>query len=606
MPIDPAKRIRPIVMTTSIDPVRVSCQASRRRKLELNATLGPWGDRRTPKKTATPGKIGTESTVPVGIIRCQSMDGLEQTYDTLATTRNEAAIEVLRSALIDEDASIRLRAVVALMRRKELRCRSLVLTRWPRLSGGEKERLAENAKWLEPAIRQRLKRAGADVGPAIDAAVELQLTSVVPEIATIAAASPRGPIRDQATEATLTLTESLGRDARADRDRPTARNPILARLAEVVRRFRDHENEGLFDAFLGVVTWGDSELRHLLDADSPVSTLLVERMESSNRSAVIELVAGFIRRRHLSEGVVWILGRREDPPFRDALLRAIGNEPCDAALKNLKRIGTPACCRGGESLLDEVPAECRTPLAHVAITTYQDPIRAMHLACAAIERGAPGGGTAIAAALVRCPVPSVECWMRAAGTVAGGDANEIQKDENASLLERLIRLLDHPNPSVVRGIRRILAPLHAEQILPRFDTLRARSRRRLGRVVRRIDPSAIDRVREKLRHPVLAQRLQAIAAADALAALDQLADSLLPIVRADHQEARRRIAMLLAEADGEETLNILREMSEFPDSTARDTALEALNRRDSRRPREGHDVNRGRDEPDASPQESLR
>ncbi len=534
------------------------------------------------------------------------MDGLEQTYDTLATTWNEAAIEVLRSALIDEDVSIRVRALVALMRREEPRCGLLVLARWPRLSAGEKRLLAENAKWLEPAIRQRLERAGADVGPAIDAAVELQLTSVVPEIVTIAAASPHRPVRDQATDATLTLIASLGRDARADRDRPTARNPILARLTEAVRRFRDHENRGLLDAFLSVVSWGDSQLRHLIDADSPVSTILVERMASSDRAAVIELVAGFIRRRHLTEGIVWILRGRQDPPFRDALLRAIGNEPCDAVLRNLKRIGTPACCRGGESLLHEVPAECRTPLAHVAITTYRDPIRAMHVACAAIERGGAGCETAVAAALARCPVPSVECWTRAAGTVAGGDANEIRKDETASLLERLIRLLDHANPSVVRGVRRILAPLHTEQILPRFDTLRARSRRRLGRVVRRIDPSAIDRIREKLRHPVLAQRLQAIAAADALAALDQLADALLPIARADHQEARRRIAVLLAEADGEETLNILREMSEFPDSTVRDTAIEALSRRDARRVRDERDLDRGRDEPDASRQESLR
>lgn len=515
------------------------------------------------------------------------MDGLEQTYDTLAKTRNEAAIEVLRSALIDPDASVRLRALAAMVRRREPRCRSSVLTRWPRLNSDEKELLGANAKWLEPAVRERLKRAGADVGPAIDAAVALQLASVVREIVAIAETSPRGPVRDQATEATLTMTETLGRDARADRDRPTVRNPILTRLDASVRRFRDHENDRLLDAFLGVVSWGDCELRHRLDADSPVSGMLVERMESSDRRAVIELITGFIRRRHVSEGVVGILGRRTDKPFRDALLRAIGAEPCDAALKNLKRIGTPACCRGDEALLDELPAECRAPLAHVAITTYEDPIRALNLACAAIERVGAGCGTAVAAALARCPLPSVDVWMRAAGTVAGGDTRAIRKDENASLLERLIRLLDHPNPSVVRGVRRVLAPLHAEQIFPRFDTLRARSRRRLGRVVQRIDPTAIDRVREKLRHPVLAQRLQAIAAADALAALDLLADAILPIARADHQEARRRIAMLLAKAEGEETLQILREMSEFPDSTVRDTALEALARRESRRDREG-------------------
>jgi hypothetical protein len=118
-------------------------------------------------------------------------------------------------------------------------------------------------------------------------------------------------------------------------------------------------------------------------------------------------------------------------------------------------------------------------------------------------------------------------------------------------------------------------------MLHRFDSLRPRTRRKLGRVVMRVDPDALDRIRDALRHPVLKNRLAAIATADAFAAVDLLAESFAHISREDHQEARIRAAKVMSNAESEQTLAMLREMVQLPESPVRDAAVEALQKREA-------------------------
>jgi hypothetical protein len=94
-----------------------------------------------------------------------------------------------------------------------------------------------------------------------------------------------------------------------------------------------------------------------------------------------------------------------------------------------------------------------------------------------------------------------------------------------------------------------------------------------------IDPEAIDRVRDALRHPVLNHRLDAIAMADALAVVDLLSDSFTHIARQDHQEARVRAAQAMSTASSETTMQLLQEMIDLPECPVRDAALKAIEQR---------------------------
>lgn len=509
------------------------------------------------------------------------MHGLKLTYATLEKTRNEAAVDVLLAALGDPSPETRQRALAALISRSESTWAERLFDHWQLLQADDLRVLRPKRKWLAPTVERVLRDESEGFERAIEVAQVLGIESVLPTLIGIAESSGSRQRREAATDAILELVEPIGREARIDRDQPTVRRPVLTRLADSVRRFSMHDNVRLVDAFLLVVTWGDAEFRQLIGDRSPQLELLCNRLESSTLPGIDDLIAGFLRRRKIPTQIADIIRSRDRSEFRDALLRTVGAEPTATVLRNLADIGVPTSCRGGESLLREIIPEHCAAVAQIYTAAAEDNLDKLGIVAAVAETAGPHCVATAAACLGRCDVPDSDTWMRAAVAIdrPADKASEPVADPNARLLQRLIDLLAHPDPALSRNVRRILRPLHAEEMLHRFEQLRPRTRRKLGQVVMRVDPDALQRIRDSLRHPVLRNRLAAIATADALAAVDLLSDSFEHIAREDHQEARIRAANVMSHAESETTLRLLREMVELPESPVRDAACRALERR---------------------------
>lgn len=506
------------------------------------------------------------------------MQGLDLTYATLGKSRNEAALDVLVVALADESPRNRGRGLSALMDRDEPRAPRLLLEHWYKLQAEEIAVVAARKTWISGAIEQTLGGDADLVLVAIEAAESIGLASALPKLVSLAESASSSTLRLRACDCVGRLAAPLGADARAERDQTTVRHPAATRLADSVRRFSMHRNERLIEAFLVCSSWSDSELRQLLGADGPESQLICKQLLESSHPSILELLVGFLRRRQVNRRVSNILCARSDDLFRDTLLRCIGSDPTPVVLKNLREMELPACCQGGEALFATLPPECGAALVHVYAACNPDYVETLHLIAAAVESEQGDCLSASTLALSRCEVPNPASWMRAALHLAADDPLACG-DETARLLERLIPLLDHSDAALVRSLRRVLSALHASEMLSCFETLRKRSRRRLGRVVNKIDSTAIDRVRDALRHPVLTRRLEAIAMADALGLVDQLHDSFARIAREDHQEARMRAAEAMAGASNKESLALLHEMIELPECPVRDTAILAIQQR---------------------------
>lgn len=507
------------------------------------------------------------------------MQGLNLTFETLATTWNEAAVEVLISALASPDSNLREQAITALMRRVGPRGSRLMLANWKQLNVDDLKLLRRKPTWMREAIVSSLKAGGESLKTAIEAARSLGLIDAIEELIFLAEVGASREVRVMAGQAVLSLVTPLGRDAREDRSHATVRSPVLSRLADSVRRFSMHRNTTLIDAFLMTSSWGDGDLRAMIDENGVSLDLICDRFANSNQQSVIDLLAGFIRRKSVAPRIMEQIQTRTDAAFRDALLSCVGTEPTANVVRHLRDIGMPKSCRGGEDLVAQIIPERRAALVHLYIATNENNLKTMHLITAIVRWGGPGCVAAAAIALGRCEVPTIDFWMRAAVPIADDDLKAILADENARLLSDLIKLLDHDEPALVRGVQRVLAPLHVDTMLHKLYHLRPRSRRRMGRVVLMIDTAAVQRIRDALRHPVLANRLAAIAMAEALAIVDLLSDSFTRISREDHQEARMKAAQAMGNAEGDETLKLLENMTEMPESSVRDVAVESLTRR---------------------------
>lgn len=507
------------------------------------------------------------------------MRGLEATFETLKMTRNEAAIDVLIAALDDENSGTRRAALAAISARPEKRTSELVLANWKKLREAEVNSLMPRKKWITPAVTAALERNNDHLELAMDAAESLEIFEVLPKLIMLAESSVSDTLKQRATGIVLTLVEPLGMKARKDRDQATVRKPARSQLVESISRFSMHRNHELIDAFLAISEWGDGDLRRCLSGESKTQQRICERLLQSKHPSVINLLAGFIRRRKIDPQIAELIHSREDREFRDALLETITADPSTTVLRNLRELGIPKSLRGGEAILDDIEPKHRAAATHTYIAANEDLIDMLHFITGSVQRGGEGVNTAAAFGMTQCEVPQAELWMRAALPVADGNEQKILADPNAHLLQRLIELLNHPDPALVNSVRLVLKPLHADQMLGHFESLRTRSRRRLGSIVQRIDPNTIERVRDALRHPVLNHRLQAIAMADALAAVDSLSDSFERITQQDHQEARAQAAEVMGSATGKRTLELLQKMTELPDCPVKDVAIKSLQKR---------------------------
>lgn len=532
------------------------------------------------------------------------MHGLSLTYQTLAKSRNQAALDVLVAAIDSENPSLVNMAVSAIVQRPDLEtdqhveengappprssAPTEVLKVWTKLSKKEIAILRNASPWMDAVVLSTLQQGSGEVEFAIQAARDLDMTTAIEPMVLLAESSGSRIVRKAATEAVLEMVVPLGRAAREDKSSPPIRNAILSCLAKSVDRFTIHRNELLAEAFLCVTANGDGDLRRIISdritGEGGASfDLICERFQKSEHPAVIDLLASYVRRRSPDARIIKLMQNRTDEAFRDAILDKIGSLPTANILKNLKELGIPSSCKSAVDLMPKLAPERRGALVHVHVAANTDTIETMQAIVSAIQLGGPDCETVAANGLSSCKVLDIDFWMRAAVPVADNDVEEIASDENAQLLQDLIDLLDHSDAGIVDGVRHVLSPMHAAAMLPRMAKLRARSRRRIGRVVMMIDSDAIQRVRDALRHPVLERRVEAIAMADSLALVDLLSDSFSHISSEDHQQARICAAEAMGEASGAETLQLLESMVQMPVSPVRDAAALALEKREKQR-----------------------
>lgn len=494
---------------------------------------------------------------------------LERTFELLARTRQPVALDLLIAAMDSAAPSVRKLAVRSLLQRGEERGLQAIIDHWHGLDPGEIETLCEHERRLTPSIIRTLSRStGEGVGQAIAAARRLHSLRTIPALLEIAQAAD-SPHQSVAIQTILHLANSLGRAARQDRDTPSLRAPVLERLADAVRRFPRHRHADLVDAFLCAVRWEDGCLTSLLADDEPTSQIIAQRLEHSPQPGVIQLLAGWIRRHRIPNLVQRVLRNRSDQTFRDELLTCVGQDPSSHVLKQLRSLGTPACCRPIDRLFVQLPRTAWPAAVHLIAASEADSLRTLRMLLDALDlHDSPTTESAIRE-LQKLNGIDPQVWLRAAAEIGEPDAGVA-----AQLLERMLRWLRAGDERLQAAIRELLTVLRIESLVPLLETLRPATRRQLGQVARVVDLEAVPRLSNLLRHPVLARRLQAVEGVLALQAADELLGPLVRMVEKDFAEARAAALVALRESRSPHAVRLLQRLrldptlSDLPPSAA--------------------------------------
>jgi hypothetical protein len=505
---------------------------------------------------------------------------LNLTWDILASTPNGAA-DNLMSLAIAEDVAIRRQGIAAILRRKSRSGAGKVLRMWGELTDDELRVVQDYPSVMLPVLEETLK--GPMTSPewpwALDAIRMLSLGTLLPLVIERLDACSDDRLRNRMLATLLELGATLGDAARHGRDQPSIRGPVLGRLCESARQTDARENPRLLEAFLVVSNWSDRELRIVLQEDDQAAAAMADPLEHSRMPGVVQLVAGFIRRRQIPAVVRRTIELRADAAFRDSLFAAIGDHPTRVILRNLRQLRPLRVLDDWTTLVGRTPAKWHAGLLYAQTANSQDSIAQLTVILDVISRGSRRLDLAVVSSLSHCEPFAEETLMRAAVEVTNTDLSAIAKNPVAQLLWRTIQLLDHSDAAVVAGLRGVLKPLHVGGFLRHIDSLPETNYQRLGGMVRLIDPNLTTVISDELRCPVMDRRLRAIKVARVCDVVPEVETLLIHAAIHDHREARLAAIETLGCGTSPESVDVLNQIADGPDGALRDRALQALSRR---------------------------
>ncbi len=274
-----------------------------------------------------------------------SLQGLAATFDVLAKTHNEAAVDLLLAALDDADQAIREAALSALLKRRTLRGHREIIARLASMDGRRREIVRENPRFLGRALREAIQSADSkQCAIGCSTVLWLHEYDLMPALAH-EAENASNPNQQLAAQHVLELAEQLYQElalpaARGGaRDAKLTRQHVLHNLERSLGRFTQHKRSEIVEAFLLLAQRDNAALRRILaDPMHEVYLGVVDQLTFSPRGGIIRLVLSFLDDPQAPSAAIAILGRRNDAKFLGHLLRKIGDHPAPVAIGNLRRM----------------------------------------------------------------------------------------------------------------------------------------------------------------------------------------------------------------------------------------------------------------------------
>lgn len=515
-------------------------------------------------------------------------DGLTVTFDLLGNTENDAAAAVLLAGLDSSQREIREQALAALLQRHSSTAELNLLGRWNDLSLRWKTQIAERAGWLSGAIKKAVLARDArlyECGCA--AAVFTRDYDLIPVLVQ-AAMDRANPYATRAAAATLELAELLSEELAAPRDYRIRRDPqlqrahVLAGLENAAAQFDEHGRRELLEAFVLLASREDAVLKRILQSPTDRSFLpLVEVLTNSSRPAAQRLLLSYLDDPHAPLPAIHIVGRRSDVSFLRQLARKIGGEPTPVTRTNLKRIETLPWITGNLGVLDALSDSEQPGAVHLAAGSTAPRHHALEVVAYVLRQGQVPGRRAAAKLLAEFRgAEANELALRglsdADPLVRAVCAGQLRERNVPGAINRLLQLLDSPHQAEREAAQAGLAEFRFERFAANFDNLSADARATAGPLVRRVDPQALDHVRDEFGATARGRRKRAIEMTLALAAVMELQAELAKLLRDDDQYLRIDAVRALATADSPAVRQLLRDALLDPQPLVQQAAEAAL------------------------------
>ncbi|MBW3541722.1 MAG: HEAT repeat domain-containing protein [Planctomycetes bacterium] len=518
-------------------------------------------------------------------------DPLSATFDLLAATVNQRAVEVLAAALDGGDECIVRLAAAALVRRESARGAVELVRRLDRLDRDIHRLLAENRRSLAPGVNHCL--LSGDLGLRARALEFVRLATAWEHLGqVIRLTSSDAP--DEAERAVDVFRELIRRLYELqERHRPPLGTPSL----EVDRTVKDAlevltgacrhwddlaRPEELVEAVLSLGRPTSESVRYVLRQSVPACReLAAELMAASTHPGVMRLVVESLSEDYPHPKALRALMLRNDPPFACQLLRSLPERLSAVQQKNLGQLPIVNWL-GEESPAPEwLPEELQAAAVRYvqASALSFETKRRFHEDM--IRRGGVEGRLSAAEVLASLDVAQARDLVFDAlddedDQVQAWATSQLRSQGVPQAFSMLIERLDSPLAAVRDAARQELGGFDLERVLGLADHLEPELCRRVGGLLGKIHPGAAAELERELSSPVRQRRLRAARGAVALGLAADVFDSLVAMSRDADPVIRRTAVETLATLDTPEAHWAIAALDDDENLQVRDAARRAL------------------------------
>ena len=516
--------------------------------------------------------------------------GLDQTFQILATTNNEAATQLLVDAVDGRDREIQNGALRALVRRRSPAGHSELLQRWSDLSERHKATIADQNSRMSASLRDALLSSDVELAAkGLDAVVRLREYDLISTLITIAEDKSHARA-EGAARAVLTLSELLydevaaQRESRRRRDPRLTRKYIAASLEESVRRFDQHRRVDLLEAFLLLTGSNNGHLKQVLQNPHAKAYLpIVNLLGQSTRPGIQELLLSFLEEDQPPSAIHGILARRKDVPFLRRLFPRFGPGISRPLRLNARRIESFGWLKDGLSILKALGDEEQRGVVGLIMASGVNRLEACEVIQYLVREGTVNARRDASEALAEFHGAdanrlAIECLQDEDVQVRANVVRQLRDRGIPGAMQRVLSLIDSPEDQVAEAACDSLKEFSFDRFLASFDLLDEEVAQSTGNLVRKVDRQAIPQLRIEFKSLSRTRRLRAIAIAVAMDGVPDIESELIEMLSDEDHFIRAEAARALVHAVSPAARQALRTLLVDESPSVQEAAEQTLQR----------------------------
>lgn len=484
------------------------------------------------------------------------------TWETIEKSRNQAALPLLAAGLASPSVNVRTQCLKLLLSRLEIQSCKCILLKWDQFTEPEVELLRQNTLHFQVPANDILANGSlSEQRVTLNAISQLLLTGCLSAVLRIVV-DPLHALNPYAYECLQKLCTHWGMKARADKDVPSVRGPMLETLYTCVLDFPKHKSTHVIDAWLALVHWDDSLQRGLIGDPGHVAfRAIVDRLNATSdiqtqsptggsvpNSQLPKLMAGYLVRATTPKTIQLLVCEKADKRLAMELAAMVETPNWGPLKRSLRNLPPLACLQTLESGFSDCTLTEKKRLwllTSVSSRVYGQVLRG------AVQIANLGNteGRQVAGEMVKnCRKPALDEMVGDLQSALAGIAKP--NSAGPALLETVLWARSASLP-LQQAAKELFDEFTVERLIEQVSHWPTSMCKAMAHVVSITHPDITSFLVKELESPSPKRRLSALRATQMLGHSEAVAHYLLPMLEDSRIEVRVRVIDLLSELNGD-------------------------------------------------------